>query len=249
MPFDERSVDHQAAAADYHARTGTADLEPAFLPIFEQCRRFTMTSCERMYALYKATEYIEKAGIPGAVVECGVWLGGSMMVAALTLKQIGSFDRDLYLFDTFEGLPRPDEAVDIDVWGNRAVDWWLPTSTGNESSHAAEAALDEVRVNLLSTGYPAERLHFVKGMVERTLPEAAPPELALLRLDTDWYASTKHELEHLFPRIARNGILIVDDYGHYRGARRAVDEYIEKYRQPLLLNRVDYTGRLAVKTC
>ena len=110
-------------------------------------------------------------------------------------------------------------------------------------------SLEEVRANLLSTGYPPERLHFVKGMVERTLPDAAPQQVALLRLDTDWYASTKHELEHLFPRIARNGVLIIDDYGHYVGARQAVDEYIEQHRLPLLLNRIDYTARLAVKTC
>jgi hypothetical protein len=240
-------MDHQAAAAEYHARTGTADMDPQFLPIFEQCRRFSMTSIERMYALYKATEYVARAPIPGAIVECGVWLGGSMMVVASTLKQLGLLDRDLYLFDTFEGLPRPDTAHDLDIWDNPALDWWLPLSTGDESSHAAEAGLDEVRHNLLSTGYPAERLHFISGMVERTLPDQAPPSIALLRLDTDWYASTRHEMEHLYPRLQRNGVLIIDDYGHYQGARQAVDEYIDEHRLPLLLTRLDYTGRLAVK--
>ena len=171
-----------------------------------------------------------------------------MMLVAHRLLALGRSDRDLYLFDTYEGLPRPDEAKDVDVWGNRAIDGWLPRQTGDESSHWAEASLEDVRANILSTGYPEERLHFVKGMVERTIPEAAPNDIALLRLDTDWYASTKHEMEHLFPRLARNGILIIDDYGHFEGARQAVDEYISANNLPILLNRIDYSGRLAIKT-
>ena len=84
-------------------------------------------------------------------------------------------------------------------------------------------------------------------MVEDTLPAAAPERIALLRLDTDWYASTRHELEQLYPRLAEGGVLIIDDYGHYEGARRAVDEYFERSRRPVLLNRIDFTGRLVVK--
>lgn len=246
---EEYSVDHQRAAAGYNEKTGLDDTEPTFRTLAERVRAFTMTSFERMYALYKAVDYIEQAGIPGSIVECGVWRGGSMMMVAHRLLAMGRCDRDLYLFDTYAGLPRPDEVKDVDVWGNRAIDGWLPHQTSDESSHWAEASLDDVRTNLLSTGYPEERLHFVKGMVERTLPDNAPAEIALLRLDTDWYASTKHEMEHLFPRLVRNGILIIDDYGHFEGARQAIDEYISEYRLPLLLNRIDYSGRLIVKTC
>jgi O-methyltransferase len=104
-----------------------------------------------------------------------------------------------------------------------------------------------VRETVLSSGYPEARLHFVRGPVEQTLPEHAPERLALLRLDTDWYESTRHELEHLYPRLADGGVLIVDDYGHWEGARRAVDEYFDGRAAPLLLSRVDYTGRIAVK--
>ena len=78
---------------------------------------------------------------------------------------------------------------------------------------------------LHGTGYPPERIHFVRGPVEETLPAGAPDEIALLRLDTDWYESTRHELEHLYPRLAAGGVLLVDDYGHWEGARKAVDEY------------------------
>jgi hypothetical protein len=100
---------------------------------------------------------------------------------------------------------------------------------------------------VLATGYPADKLHFVRGPVEQTLPHNAPAELALLRLDTDWYESTRHELEHLYPRVSDGGVLIIDDYGHWEGARRAVDEYFERQAKPLLLNRIDYTGRVAIK--
>ena len=245
---EEHGFDHQRAAFQYHEKTGLNDTEPEFRTLVERVRAFSMTSYERMYALYKAVDFIERAGIPGAIVECGVWRGGSMMLVAHRLLALGRTDRDLYLFDTYEGLPRPDETKDVDVWGNRAIDGWLSRQTGEESSHWAEASLEDVRANILSTGYPEERVHFVKGMVERTIPEGAPADIALLRLDTDWYASTKHEMEHLFPRLARNGILIIDDYGHFEGARQAVDEYISAHNLPVLLNRIDYSGRLIVKT-
>lgn len=244
---EERTRDHQSDAAGYHAKSGMADMDESFLPIYERCRSYTMTSVERMYAMFKAVKYLEDATVEGEIVECGVWRGGSMMVAAYTLAALGNTSRNLYLFDTYEGLPRPDTDKDVDIWGNRAIDGWMPRSVGAEKSHWAEAGEEEVKANLLSTGYPAKRLHHVKGMVERTIPDAAPQRIALLRLDTDWYASTKHELEHLFQRLNRYGVLIIDDYGHFKGARTAVDEFIQSRRIPILLNRVDYSGRVGIK--
>lgn len=246
---EERTTDHQLAAVQYGEKTGLDDTEPEFRALVDRVRTYTMTSVERMYALYNATKYVQQAAIPGSIVECGVWRGGSMMVVAHTLLSMKCTDRDLYLFDTYEGLPRPDESKDVDLWGNRAIDGWQTRQTSEESSYWAEASIDDVRTNLLSTGYPEAKLHFVKGLVERTIPRDAPEEIALLRLDTDWYASTKHEMNHLFPRLADKGVLIIDDYGHFKGARQAVDEYVAEHKLPLLLNRVDYTGRLAVKTC
>lgn len=240
-------TDYQVESQKYHLRTGTGDMDSAFLPLFDECRAYSMTSADRMFALYKAVEYIERMGAPGDIIECGVWRGGSMMLVAKTLLSLGSTSRDLYLFDTFEGLPKPDEAKDVDVWGNRAIDGWRPHAKDDRSSTWALATLEEVRENFGRTGYPDQRVHFVKGLVEETIPVRAPQQIALLRLDTDWYASTRHELEHLFPRLARNGVLIIDDYGHFKGARQAVDEYIAAHRLPLLLVRVDYSGRIAVK--
>jgi O-methyltransferase len=79
------------------------------------------------------------------------------------------------------------------------------------------------------------------------LPEFAPECISLLRLDTDWYESTRHELIHLFSRISKGGVIIIDDYGHWKGAREAVDEYIRENNIKILLNRIDYTGRIGVK--
>lgn len=243
----QTEVDFQAEAETFGHKTNYRDFDAGFAPILELSRRYTMTSVERMYALYKAIEYIECARIPGAIVECGVWRGGSIMVALATLKALGDTDRDVYLFDTFEGLPRPDADKDVDVLGNRAFDGWLPHARGDTQSNWAYASLNDVRQNVALTGYPMERIHFVKGMVEDMLPASAPDTIALCRLDTDWYASTRHEMIHLFPRIGVGGVLIIDDYGHFQGARQAVDEYLTENRVPLLLNRIDYSGRLAIK--
>ena len=210
-----------------------------FQEIYATCRNFSLTSPSRMYALYQAVAYVARHDVPGAIVECGVWRGGSAMVAALTLKQLGVTDRDIYLYDTFEGMSEPTER-DLDFADTRAAE--LMPSYG-----WVRAGLDDVRANLRSTGYPADRLVFVKGKVEDTLPGTMPTQVALLRLDTDWYESTYQELVHLYPRLERRGVLIVDDYGHWQGARQAVDRYFEEAGVAMLLNRIDYTGRIGVK--
>jgi O-methyltransferase len=213
----------------------------------EICRRvapYTMTTPPRLYALIQAVEYVVSRDVPGALVECGVWRGGSMMAAALTLLRRGVTHRELYLFDTFSGMTAPTD-VDLKPSGERAAD--LLETEEKDADVWAIASLDEVREAVLAVGYPAERIHFVQGPVEETLPGAAPAEIALLRLDTDWYESTKHELVHLYPRLARGGVLILDDYGFWQGARRAVDEYFGEQSEPLLLNRIDHTGRIGLR--
>jgi O-methyltransferase len=189
--------------------------------------------------------------VPGAFCECGVWRGGSVLAMILTLQDLGADDRDIHLFDTFEGMTKPTEH-DVRAGEPTAVEIWEEARARDERPWAGmfgEHVFDEnsVRETLLSTGYPEERVHIVKGAVEDTIPAHAPADLALLRLDTDWYASTRHELLHLYPRIADGGVLLIDDYGHWEGARRAVDEYFSEHAPPILLSRVDYTGRVAVK--
>ncbi len=165
-----------------------------------------------------------------------------MMAAAYTLLSLGDTARKLYLFDTFEAMPPP---IDKDI----AFDGETAQEFLRRSENLEEPApgLEDVSRNILSTGYPKEQIFLIKGRVEETIPEHAPATIALLRLDTDWYESTAHELKHLYPRLSENGVLIIDDYGYWQGAKTAVDEYFAK--QPLrpLLNRLDYTGRLVIK--
>jgi O-methyltransferase len=165
-----------------------------------------------------------------------------MAAVARTLIQVHDLKRNLYLFDTFEGMSEPT-AKDIDYSGKHASQ----VLSEDHGFRCADAPLAGVRTVLHETGYPKEQIHFVQGKVEQTIPRNAPDSIALLRLDTDWFESTAHELVHLFPRLSRGGVIIVDDYGHWKGSRQACDEYFKQNQIPILLNRVDYTGRMALK--
>jgi hypothetical protein len=217
--------------------------------ILERCGPYTMTSRARLLALVDAVHYVVRREIPGALVECGVWRGGSVLAMILALQELGRDDRDLYLYDTFEGMTAPTEH-DTSPFHAPALSDWKTAREQNarpwEELFSQELFSRQfVEGVLFTTGYPRERLHFQEGDVLKTIPATTPSAIALLRLDTDWYESTRHELEHLYPRLARGGVLIVDDYGHWEGARRAVDEYFDE-RAPLL-HRIDYTGRALVK--
>jgi O-methyltransferase len=209
------------------------------LSLFKAVNDFTMTSRERIVALRDAVLFVHTHSIPGAIVECGVWRGGSMMAVALTLTAMGDTSRELYLYDTFGGMTKPS-VDDVDVFGQSA-DQYLSDAAANH----LEVNLDQVQRNMSTTGYPAAKTHYVVGPVEETIPLQIPSEIAILRLDTDWYESTKHELEHLLPLVAHGGLLILDDYGHWQGARRAVDEYLANTKKAIHLARIDSTGRIA----
>jgi O-methyltransferase len=210
--------------------------------IIEQVSPYTMVSPERISSVIESVRYVVRADIPGAIVECGVWRGGSMMAAALALLDAGVTDRDLYLFDTFEGMTAPTE-VDRSrgVLASEVRDKY--ERVGEEGSTLAYASLEDVQEAMKSTGYPAERIHYVKGRVERTVPDSVPDAIAMLRLDTDWYESTKHELTHMTPVISPFGIVIIDDYGCWEGARKATDEFVADYPLPIMLHRIDRDGR------
>jgi hypothetical protein len=220
------------------------DFQEEDIKACQNVHEFTMTSPERLYALRAAVRYVVANRIPGAIVECGVWRGGSMMTVANVLREMGDMSRELWLYDTFDGMPPPGPQ-DASIEGKRASD--LLAGAGREEWIWAVSSLDEVTRAVYSTGYDRGRIHFIKGRVEDTLPAQAPTAVSLLRLDTDWYSSTRHELDHLFPRLSPRGVLIIDDYGHWRGARQATDEYFATLTNPPLLNRIDYTCRLALK--
>ncbi|MDB4777963.1 TylF/MycF family methyltransferase [bacterium] len=216
------------------------------LDILQWVHPYTMTSPERILAVCNAVEYVVRSGVEGSFVECGVWRGGSTAAAALTLKQLGESDRELWLYDTFEGMSEPSKQ-DVDCWGYDAEQLLTEQDPDDAESVWCVSALQEVKDVILETGYPQERTRFIVGKVEETLPTQRPEKIALLRLDTDWYESTRCEMEELFPRLQPGGVLIIDDYGHWKGCRKAVDEYIANNSINIFLNRIDYTGRLGIK--
>ncbi len=222
------------------------DFQDEHVSTFRKVERFTMTRPPRVYALIEAVKYLIRSDIKGDFVECGVWRGGSVMAMALTLLRLGE-RRNIHLYDTFAGMTAPN-GNDITVSGEVAASKFNRLRIGEGTSDWCRSSLPEVRRNVLSTGFDEDRFIFHEGPVETTLPAQLPETIALLRLDTDFYESTKHELVHLYPRLSRGGVLILDDYGQWKGARKAVDEYIHEHNLSILLNRIDFAGRIAIKT-
>jgi hypothetical protein len=210
-------------------------------------RPYTMTSPERLVALSRGLDHLVQHGIEGDIVECGVWKGGSMLLVARKLARSGDTQRNLFLFDTFEGMSEPTKE-DVSAVDKSAAGVLLESSDRTAGDNVwCYSPLDEVKANLKQSKYPFERIRFIKGKVEETLPEPSIGPIALLRLDTDWYESTKWELETLYDKLVPGGVLIIDDYGHWSGSKKAVDEFFAARRLSLFLHRIDYTGRMAIK--
>lgn len=239
------------AAANAGESAPLASLSREDRAIVEQALPYTMTGVVRLQALIDAVRYLVRSGLEGDFVECGVWRGGSVLAMIETLRQMDAEPRHIWLYDTFEGMTAPTEH-DTSRFEPPAVETWRDAHARHEQpwgdlfgGHIFDQR--SVRETLVATGYPSEHLHLIKGPVDETLPRCmSKAEFSLVRLDTDWYESTRHELTHLYPRLQTGGVLIIDDYGHFDGARRAVDEYFAVH-PPVLLNRIDYTGRLAIK--
>jgi hypothetical protein len=227
-------------------RTRMRDVSEEDFQIIRSVDGLTMVGPERLEAYIQAARHVAKHGVPGAIVECGVWRGGATVAAIRALQHLRVKDRHIHLYDTFEGMSKPGQ-YDLKYNGEPAIEKFNRLRTGLNRSDWCRADYEEVQRVIYGTGYPAERLHLIKGLVEETIPRHAPDQIAVLRLDTDWYESTRHEMVHLFPRLSRGGILLLDDYGHWQGARRAVDEYLQEHKIPILLARVDETGRIGVK--
>jgi O-methyltransferase len=246
----KQAVKRLVAATGYEIRRRQPPLAPPqaaappsfdlhFDGLWNQCAPFTMTGVSRGRALYEAVRHLIRNKVQGDFIECGVWRGGSAMLMAHSVMSVGGF-REIHLYDTFTGMSEPTSPDAHGATGVSAA-VLLEANQGNIRCEATQA---EVEANMRSTGYPMDLVRLIPGKVEDTLPKADHGDVALLRLDTDWYESTKLELELLYPRLVSGGILIVDDYGHWQGARRAVDEY---FRGSQFLCPLDYTGRLLVK--
>lgn len=231
LPWEDGGVGIEASAADRS--------------VIDACRPLTMVSDARLWALISAVDYVVRAGVPGAFVEAGVWRGGCALAMAMALRDRGCLDREIWLYDTFDGMTAPT-AQDVERHSRRTAADLL--GARDASNHYwAIAPRESVTTALASSGWPAESTHIVEGDVLQTLPGRAPERIALLRLDTDWYESTRWELECLYDRIEPGGVLIIDDYGHFEGARRAVDEFFAQRGQVVLMHRTDYTGRVILK--
>jgi O-methyltransferase len=226
-------------------KTELSDLTDFEKSVIERVRPFTMTSSTRIVSLIRAVQYLVKNNIKGDIIECGVWKGGSILTVLETLLSCKETSRRIYLCDTFEGMPPPS---DLDKsYDGISANKQLKELDKLTSNVWAYSTIEEVKNNISKVLYPADKISFIKGKVENTLQQLSVDQIALLRLDTDWYESTRVELELLYPKLVVGGVMIIDDYGHWQGARKAVDEYIEKHKLKIFLSRIDYTARLAIK--
>lgn len=234
------------------------ELEEQALAAIRKIRPFTMLPPERLITLYQQAAHCETAGVRGAFVECGVWKGGGVALMALANLDHGAERRDLHLFDAFTDICEPDQAVDgeravreVKAWGKGGgVDGKLAPVTGFYDSMGGAGTLDGNKELLEKlVGYPANRLHYHVGWFQDTLPKDAAGigRVAILRLDGDWYASTKVCLEHLYDQVVDGGFVIVDDYGAYDGCRKAVDEFRRRRGITAYLNHIDGEARYWIK--
>ena len=191
------------------------------------CKKYSMTSHDQLAFLIDAMAYIELNSIPGDVVECGVWRGGSALLMAIKLEESES-KRVLWLYDTFNGMTQPT-SKDRKIGGTVTAQQMLDKSSKSSDENIwAYATLHEVRNNVLgNTSFPESRIKFIVGDVAQTLLAERPNQIALLRLDTDWYESTLFELQTLFKYVAIGGVVIIDDYGHWEGSKQATDEFLK----------------------
>lgn len=203
---------------------------------------YTMTGEARVIALYNILEKVHLQNIEGDIVEVGVWRGGNIRGAVGFFKSMGETRRSFWLYDTFSGMTPPSD-VDIDYCG--------ATAESQMDKIKCLASIDDVKEVVLSVPHSGFSINFVEGDVRKVLLDSdtiLPEKIAVLRLDTDFYDSTKIELEVLWPLVSAGGFLIVDDYGHWKGCKLACDEYFrfrehekELMHEPIM---ADYTARI-----
>jgi hypothetical protein len=206
--------------------------------IVNRVKPFSMQTRVRLYALIRAVEYVIAHRIPGDFVECGVWRGGGMMAIALKLLDSGVKDRSLRLYDTYEGMTPPKD-VDKQTRGGKSAESLLAEDTSRKSGIWAVAELDDVKQNMISTRYPLNMLDFIVGDVSDTLGTNISESISLLRVDVDWYEPTRACMNCLYPRLEEGGVFISDDYGHWDGAKIAIDNYFAGVERAPLLTPVD----------
>ncbi|MDB3889146.1 TylF/MycF family methyltransferase [Candidatus Pelagibacter sp.] len=230
----------------------SVEIKPKSLKIIEDVliknyAKIGMTSIPRLINTIKSCMYVVENNIPGDFVECGTWRGANGIVAKKVFEQMGS-KKKVWLFDTFEGMTAPTNIDVNSITKKKAKTKYLKTKKKTHSEWCY-ASLDDVKKNFKSSNLNINSVIFVKGKVEETLKikKNLPNKISVLRLDTDWYKSTKLELEILYPILSKKGVLIIDDYGHWEGSRKAVNKYFSKTNSKPMLNIIDYTCRSGIK--
>ncbi len=234
--------------APVNIETVIPEITPEEKEILETCMQYSMTGPERLWSVIQSMKIINHKSIEGDLVECGVWKGGNVLMYLRMSERLNK-SRKVWAYDTYEGMSEPTEE-DTNLHGVASTILLdKAPKIAPEGSHNiwCYSTLEEVKSNVERHSSHADQVHYIEGKVEDTLqhPENLPEKIAILRIDTDWYESTKMCLEKLYPRLVPGGILIMDDYGHWQGARKAFDEYFAG--KNIYLHRVDYTCRLMVK--
>jgi O-methyltransferase len=206
--------------------------------------RLTMGSKDNLAATILAVRYICLNKIKGDFVECGVWRGGHGIAAALTFDLYQSKNK-VICFDTFLGMTKPTDD-DSRIYNKVNAITKFNSSSRENHNEWCYASFEEVENNFLRAGVSKDNFQLIKGDVAETLPSFKVDAISFLRLDTDWYESTKAELKYLWPLLSINGLLVVDDYGHWQGSKKAVDEFF-KLNPAILFHAIDYTSRSGIK--
>lgn len=227
------------------------DYEEEALEQIDIIRKNTMLPSIRLISLYQQVVFCEKNETDGCFVECGTWKGGAVGLMALGNQNYGKKRRHIHLFDAFQDICEPDETMDGEKaiketkkWSSGKKSGKLRPLTGFYDSIGGPGTLEENIILLEQTiGYDPQYIHYHEGWFQDTLPNDAGEisDIAILRLDGDWYESTKICLDFLYDKVVSGGFVIVDDYGHYEGCKKAIDEFIQKNNLKVFLNHIDYT--------
>ena len=216
--------------------------------LVETASEFSMTSYDRIFALLRAIQHIDNNNLEGDFVECGVWKGGNLILYQKMIEKLNIKGKKIYGFDTFEGMSNPTDAdfPADNLFGGFKAEHYMKTQKKdlNINNIHAYAPIEMVKNNFNNNTENRNNLILIKGKVEDTLKIQSnlPDKISILRLDTDWYESTKTELEILYPRLVKNGVLIIDDYGEWSGSRKATNEYFKDKK--IAMFKIDIAARL-----
>ena len=213
-----------------------------FKKLLSKVQNYTMTSPRRIFYLYKSVLHIVNNNIRGDIVECGVWKGGSIMTIVLTLTMKKKKNKNIFLYDTFSGMSAPTKEDYLFSDKSKLAKDLLK----DDQYLRCISNIAEVKKNVFKTRYPKNKFKFIIGDVKKTLKSKYPNKISLLRLDTDWYESTKIELNVLYPKLSKGGILIIDDYKTWGGCKKAVDEYF-KDKNNIFFLTIDNEALLGIK--